>query len=137
MIRTAFIALLLTFLLHGLAAAQDDHKRFHGTWRMTSYEGDIGDNKKYEVRFAAGQVTWLIDGKVTLEGKCHIAEPTKHAKRGLWKWDNGVTDAFIYFFVGEDTLVTCWRYNSPDWPTVFATGGTECGHYLFVWKREK
>ena len=130
MLRVTLIGSLFTVLVSGPATAQqgkEEYKRLHGTWRMTSGEGDVGDAKKFEIRFAGDKITYWVDGKVALEGILEVVEPTKHAKRAKWNWDGGLTDRVIYFMVGDDTLVTCWTHEGTEWPTVFATGNKDGG----------
>jgi uncharacterized protein (TIGR03067 family) len=125
---------------------KEEIERLQGVWKPISAEneGKQLDPKEddWTLKFTGEKVVQLRKGTVHVEGKVEIASPTKTSKRAYWKHTNvDVKNSVIYFFVGPDTLVTCWNGKDDgsimEWPTGFATGSPGTGAYLVVWKREK
>ena len=122
-----------------------DLECLQGSWQPISaeYKGKAIDPKEHDwtLEFAAGRVVQLRRGKVHVEGSVQVVKPGPSSKRAYWKYTNvDVTDAVIYFFVGRDTLISCWsgeQRNVPEWPTEFSTRSPKGGSYLVVWKRQK
>jgi uncharacterized protein (TIGR03067 family) len=126
-------------------AVKEELKLVQGVWKPVSAEneGKELDPKEddWTLKFWGDKVVQLRNGKVHVEGKVEIAKPTKTCRRAYWKYTNvEVNNSVIYFFVGRDTLVTCWNGSDAtiaEWPTGFTTGSPGTGVYLVVWKREK
>src|SRR5207237_8452265 len=96
----------------------------------------------WTLKFTGDKVVQLRKGEVHVEGKVEVATLTKTSKRAYWKHTTPreINNSVMYFFIGPDTLVTCWNgsdENVVPWPTGFATGSPGAGVYLVVWKREK
>jgi uncharacterized protein (TIGR03067 family) len=153
MSRLAVLAAIFVASAAALATAQapDDKvvkaelERLQGVWKPMSaeYEGKPYDMKEEgrTLTISGDKVVQRLKDKVHVEGQVEIASPAKAVKRAYWKHaDAKVNNSVIYFFVGDDTLVTCWRGKDetiPEWPTGFTTDSAEAGVYLVVWKREK
>ena len=114
-----------------------------GSWRPISaeYKGKALDSDDYRtLKFTGDKVAQLRKGKVHVEGSVQMAKPGQSSKRAYWKYTNvNVTDAVTFFFVGRDTLITCWtgeQRTVPEWPTEFSTrspgGCTFCESTAFM-----
>jgi len=119
-------------------------KKFQGIWKPVAaeYRGNALEpsDQNWTLVVSDDTVIQLRSGNIHVQGSMELANPSKGFHRAFWRYSNGtVNNAVIYFFVGKDSLVTCWNgaTNSiPEWPTDFSSG-TECGvDYLVVWKRQ-
>jgi uncharacterized protein (TIGR03067 family) len=126
--------------------AREELKLLQGVWKPVAAEqnGKELDPKEddWTLQFDGDKVTQLRKGDIHVEGKVEVATPSNTSKRAYWKHTNPreINNSVLYFFIGPDTLVTCWNgsdENIAPWPTGFATGAAGTGVYLVVWKRQK